>query len=186
MAAQPDQLRGKLLVASPSIVDPNFSRTVVLLTEHGAEGAMGLVLNRPAESTVSDVVPDLDWIADPQDHVHVGGPVAATSVIVLAEFEDPSRAALLVEGDLGFVPAEVGDPGELAASLRRRRIFAGHAGWGPGQLEAELEEDSWIIGDAQRDDAFAEEPLDLWAAVLRRMGREYALLATMPPDPSLN
>jgi putative transcriptional regulator len=112
--------------------------------------------------------------------------VAATSVIVLAEFEDPARAALLVEGDLGFVPAEVGDPEALAASLRRRRIFAGHAGWGPGQLEAELEEDSWIVGGARRDDVFADEPLDLWAAVLRRMGREYALLATMPPDPSLN
>jgi putative transcriptional regulator len=181
-----ERLKGKLLVASPSIVDPNFSRTVVLVTEHTGEGAMGLVLNRPAEPTVGDVVPDLDWIADPQDHVHVGGPVAATSVIVLAEFDEPERAALLIEGDLGFVPAEVADPDALAASLRRRRIFAGHAGWSEGQLEAELEEDSWIVGDAQRDDVFAEEPLDLWSAVLRRMGREYALLSTMPPDPSLN
>jgi putative transcriptional regulator len=186
MPDTPDQLKGKLLVASPSIVDPNFSRTVVLLTEHGPDGAMGLVLNRPAESTVGDVVPDLDWIADPQDHVHVGGPVAATSVIVLAEFEDPERAALLVEGDLGFVPAEVGDPDELAASLRRRRIFAGHAGWGPGQLEAELEEDSWIIEAAQRTDVFTEDPDSLWSAVLRRKGREYVLLATMPMDPSQN
>jgi putative transcriptional regulator len=185
--AAADQLKGKLLVALPSIGDPNFSRTVVLLTEHGPEGAMGLVLNRPAASTVEDVVPDLDWLAEPDDRVHVGGPVATTSVIVLAEFDEPERAAMLVEGDLGFVPAAAaGDDGDLVSSLRRRRVFAGHAGWGPGQLEAELEEDSWIVGAAERDDVFAEEPLELWATVLRRKGREYALLATMPPDPSLN
>jgi putative transcriptional regulator len=112
--------------------------------------------------------------------------VAATSVIVLAEFDDPGQAALIIDGDLGFVPASTPDRDALVSALRRRRIFAGHAGWGPGQLEAELEEDSWIVGPALADDVFAEEPDELWSTVLRRKGKEYALLATMPPDPSLN
>jgi len=179
-------LKGKLLIASPVIVDANFARTVIFVTEHGPEGAMGLVLNRRAESTVEQVVPDLDWIAEPGDHVHVGGPVAATSVIVLAEFADRGEAALIIDGDLGLVPAAADDREALVAALRRRRVFAGHAGWGPGQLEAELEEESWIVGPALPDDVFADEPHELWATALRRKGREYALLATMPPDPSLN
>jgi len=96
----------------------------------------------------------------------------------------PVRHILVVD-DVGFVPGD-GDFGLLAASTRRARVFAGYAGWGPGQLEAELEEDSWIIEPMRREDIFAEDPEELWAAVLRRKGRQYALLSTMPPDPSVN
>jgi len=182
-----DSLRGKLLLASPTMADPNFSRSVVLIAEHTEEGAMGLVLNRPAETTVGEAVPELTWLTDGgDDAVWVGGPVAAASVIVLAEFEDPSQAAVVVEGDLGFVPAEIEDRDELAANVRRARIFAGHSGWGPGQLEAELDEDSWIVEPARRTDVFTQDPESLWSAVLRRKGREYVLLATMPMDPSQN
>jgi putative transcriptional regulator len=181
-----ESLRGKLLIASPKIADPNFRRTVVLMAEHSEEGAMGLVLNRVSDATVGEAVPALAWIADEDSPVHVGGPVASTSVVVLAEFEDPSRAALLLDDDLGFIPAEAEDQDALAAATRRTRVFAGHSGWGPGQLEAELEEESWIIGEARREDVFAGDLDDLWAAVLRRMGREYALIATMPMDPSMN
>jgi putative transcriptional regulator len=179
-------LKGKLLIASPSIHDPNFRRTVVYMTEHGEEGAMGLVLNRAAQTTVSEAVPELAWLTDDSAIVHVGGPVAAQSVVVLAEFTDPSQSALLVEDDLGFVPAEIEDPGELAEGLRRARVFAGHAGWGPGQLEGEMEEESWIVERAHRDDVFTEDPETLWSSVLRRKGDKYALMATMPMDPSLN
>src|SRR3954453_14044619 len=106
-----ESLRGQLLIASPKIVDPNFRRVVVYMAEHNDDGAMGLVLNRPAETTVSEAVPDLEWLAGDGDAgVWVGGPVSASSVIVLAEFEDPSSAALLVEDDLGFVPAEIEEP----------------------------------------------------------------------------
>jgi len=181
-----ESLKGRLLIASPKIVDPNFRRTVVFMTEHGEDGAMGLILNRAAETTIRDAVPDLAWVSDPDAVVHVGGPVAATAVIVLAEFEDPELSALLVEDDLGFVPAEVEDTDVFLAGLRRARVFAGHAGWGAGQLEAELEDDSWIVEPAARDDLFTERPEGLWSEVLRRKGREYALLATMPMDPSLN
>jgi putative transcriptional regulator len=186
MASENESLKGRLLIASPTIIDPNFRRSVILMTDHGDEGAMGLILNRVASATVAEAVPELDWVADPGEPVHVGGPVAAGSVIVIAEFDDPARAALLVDDDLGFVPAEIDDREAFATGLRRTRVFAGHAGWGPGQLEAELEEKSWILEPAARDDVFTDDPEELWSQVLRRKGREYVLLSTMPEDPSLN
>jgi putative AlgH/UPF0301 family transcriptional regulator len=97
-----------------------------------------------------------------------------------------ARAALVVDGDLGFVPAEIEDRDEFVAGVRRVRVFAGHSGWGPGQLEAEIEEDSWIVEPAERGDVFTADPEALWSKVLRRKGAEYVLLATMPMDPSLN
>jgi putative transcriptional regulator len=182
-----ESLRGQLLVASPKIIDPNFRRTVVYMAEHSDEGAMGLVLNRPAQTTVAEAVPELGWLAtDGSDGVWVGGPVEPGSVMVLAEFDDPGQAALLLDDDLGFVPADVTEREGFADAVRRTRIFAGHAGWGPGQLESELEEDSWIVEPAQREDVFTTNPEALWSGVLRRKGREYVLLATMPEDPSLN
>ena len=178
-----DSLRGRLLIASPVLVDPNFHRTVILIAEHTDEGAMGLVLNRPAETLVTDAVPDLSELADSGAPVYVGGPVASDSVIVLAEFDEPALAGVLIEDDLGFVGSGSAD---LGGGVRRARVFAGHAGWGPGQLEGELEEDSWIVEPPRREEIFSEDPEALWAAVLRRKGREYALLSTMPPDPSVN
>lgn len=179
-------LRGRLIIASPRVMDPNFRRAVVLITEHSDAGAMGVVLNRPSDTTVDEVVPDLVPLVDGDELVHVGGPVAATSVVVLAEFDEPGAAALLVDGDLGFVPAEAADRAAFADVLRRRRVFAGHAGWGPGQLEGELEEDAWIVEPPMREEIFTEDAAGLWAAVLRRKGRRYALLSTMPLDPSMN
>jgi putative transcriptional regulator len=180
-------LRGQLIIASPTLQDPSFDRTVVLITEHDEEGAMGLVLNRPSDAPVVDAVPDLAWIAtDEDDLVYIGGPVAPDGVMVLAEWEDPTHAAILVEGDLGFVPGNAPSQEALELAVRRARVYAGHAGWGPGQLEDELAEDAWIVEAPRREELFSEDPENLWSAVLRRKGREFALLSTMPPDPSLN
>jgi putative transcriptional regulator len=182
-----ESLRGRLLVAAPVLKDPNFDRSVVFVAEHSEDGAMGLVLNRPSEARVADAIPDLEWTAGSGDDVvYVGGPVAPNGVIVLAEWADPTQAVVLVADDLGFVPGDADDPDALAAAVTRARVYAGHAGWGPGQLEAELEEEAWIVESPLRDELFSEDPESLWAAVLRRKGREFALLATMPPDPSLN
>src|SRR4051794_14718109 len=181
-----ESLRGKLILASPVLRDPNFVRTVVLIAEHTDEGAMGLVLNRPAAATVGDAVPDLSWLAGDEEPVYVGGPVAETAVIVLAEFERPELAGALVEDDLGFIGADADDADRLDGAIRRARVFAGHAGWGPGQLEDELGEEAWIVESPLREEIFTVEPEDLWAAVLRRKGNRYALLATMPLDPSVN
>ena len=181
-----ERLRGKLLLAGPLLKDPHFDRSVVYVTEHTEDGAMGLVLNRRSETPVEEAVPDLAWAAEPEDRVFVGGPVAPEGVIVLAEWSDPALAVVLLDDDLGFVPGGDADPGALAGAVRRARVYAGHAGWGPGQLEAELAEEAWILAEPRRADLFSDDPDGLWAAVLRRKGRGFALLSTMPPDPSLN
>jgi putative transcriptional regulator len=182
-----ESLRGKLLLSAPQLFDPNFRRSVVLIAEHTDEGAMGLVLNRQAQTTVAEAVPDLAWIAPTaEEPIYAGGPVAADSVIVLAEFDDPYLAAAIVIEDVGFIPAEGGDQSELAASTRRTRVFAGHAGWGPGQLEAEMDEQAWLVADPLPDDVFTEDPENLWSRVVGRKGRKWRLLATMPVDPSAN
>jgi putative transcriptional regulator len=177
-------LKGQLLVAGPGLVDPNFRRTVVLVGEHTEEGALGVVLNRASEATVSEAVPELAALVDGLEHVHVGGPVQQTAIVVLADFVEPDRAGALVLESIGFLPAEV-DPDELG-ELRRARVFAGYAGWGPGQLEEELEEGSWIVEPAVPGDVFTGDPEELWSDVLRRKGGPYEVLALMPPDPSLN
>jgi putative transcriptional regulator len=177
-------LQGQLLVASPSLLDPNFKRAVVLVTEHNENGAAGLVLNRPSEAEVSDAVPQLDVLADVGDHVWVGGPVQPNAVLVLGEFLDPDDAAVPLFGSLGFPSLE--EPDEVVPITTRRRIFAGYAGWGSGQLEDELAREDWILEPASNDDAFTEAPDELWADVLRRKGGIYELVARMPEDPSVN
>jgi len=182
-----ESLRGKLLIASPAIVDPHFRKTVVLLAEHTDEGAMGVVLNREADVTVGEAVPGLAYLAGGDDvAVHVGGPVSANAVTVLAQFTDPERAALLIDEDVGFAPAEAADSEDISEAVLRSRVFAGHAGWGAGQLEAEMEEESWIVEVPLPEDLFTQDPEGLWAAILRRKGGTYALIATMPADPTLN
>jgi putative transcriptional regulator len=179
-------LRGQLLVAAPDLVDPNFRRAVVLVTEHGDEGAMGLVLNRPTEAAVGEAAPELAALAGEMDLVHVGGPVQPRAVTVLAEFDEPAQAAHLVTADIGFVPADA-DLAVLAATTRRARVFAGYAGWSPGQLEAELEDEGWlVVGDTRPEDLFGTDADGLWSAVLRRQGGHLALVARMPEDPSQN
>jgi putative transcriptional regulator len=174
----PGSLRGQLLIASPALSD-YFRRTVVLVIEHGEEGAMGIVLNRLSETSVAEAVPDLAEAAEPGDLVWIGGPVGSQAVVALGEFEDTADAGTLVVGNVGTL-----DPDRPAAALRRLRVYAGYAGWAPGQLEAELEQDAWILEAADPEDPFREG--DLWALVLGRKGGAYALLATMPADASLN
>ncbi len=178
-------LKGRLLFATPALFDPNFRRTVVLVGEHGQEGAMGLVLNRPADVTVGEAVPPLAALAGEESRVYVGGPVQPEAVLVLAEFDDPGAAASIVVGDVGFASSE-GDLEELGEAVRRARVFAGYSGWGPGQLEAELEEESWLVEPAEGVDLFPEPGDDLFGSVLRRKGGTYRVLALMPEDPSTN
>jgi putative transcriptional regulator len=177
-------LKGHLLIAGPGLVDPNFHRTVVLVGEHSEEGALGVILNRVSESTVDEALPELAPVVDGMDTIHVGGPVQPSAIVVLAEFVDVEQAGTLVLGSVGFLPSEV-DPLELG-ELRRARVFAGYAGWGPGQLDGELAEGSWIVEPALPEDVFTPDPATLWSDVLQRKGGPFGVLALMPPDPSLN
>jgi putative transcriptional regulator len=177
-------LQGQLLVAGPGLVDPNFWRTVVLVGEHSDEGALGVVLNRASETTVEEAVPELALLAEEMGAVHLGGPVQPSAIVVLADFVEPDEAQALVLDSIGFLPSEV-DPAALG-ELRRARIFAGYAGWGPGQLEGELDEGSWIVEPALAEDVFTDDAEGLWSSVLRRKGGPFSLLASMPPDPNRN
>ena len=178
-------LRGQLLVAGPALLDPNFHRTVVLLGEHGEDGAMGLVLNRVSEVTVADAVPPIADLVDDGDLVHVGGPVQPQAVVVLADFVEPQHAGALVLDTIGFLPGDVDDGNDLG-ELRGVRVYAGYAGWSPGQLEQELDEQSWVVLPAQPSDVFTTAPEALWSAVLRRHGGALGILALLPEDPHVN
>ena len=179
-----ESLRGRLLIASPALVDPNFARSVVLITEHGEEGAMGVVLNRPSQTEVAEVAPELGQLIDAEP-VFIGGPVQPQALVVLAEFSDPRAAAWLVVSDVGFVSAET-DSDQLGCAIRRGRVYAGYSGWDVGQLEAELSEDAWIVEPPLPAELFPDDPELLWQAVLARKGGQFALIARMPDDPSLN
>jgi putative transcriptional regulator len=180
-----ESIRGQLLIAGPTLLDPNFWRTVVLIVEHTDDGALGLVLNRPSETTVAETVPQLEELIDPEQPVYVGGPVAPSAVIVLARFDDPGDAALLAFADVGVLGSSISIE-EPVDGVRDGRAFIGHAGWGPGQLDGELERGDWIVEPAQLEDAFSGDPESLWASVLTRKGGSYALIARMPADPSWN
>ena len=180
-----DSARGQLLIAGPSLLDPNFWRTVVLVIEHTDDGALGLVLNRPSETTVGEAVSQLDELVDVSENLFIGGPVQPSAVIVLAEFEDPSDAALIAFDDVGVLGTG-SSLEEAGAGVRSGRAFVGHAGWGPGQLDSEIERGDWILEPARREDAFSADPRELWPEVLTRKGGSYALIARMPPDPSVN
>jgi putative transcriptional regulator len=178
-------LRGQLLIAGPSLWDPNFRRTVVLIGHHDEEGAVGVVLNQAADLTVADAVPPLAQLVDPGERLFVGGPVEPQAALVLAELQDVSRAEIVALGSIGFLAGEI-EPEEIGG-IRRARVFAGHAGWGPGQLEAETQEaGSWLVEPALAEDVFAPRPEHLWDRVLRRMGPQHDMLRLMPLDPSMN
>ncbi|MGH2915878.1 MAG: YqgE/AlgH family protein [Solirubrobacteraceae bacterium] len=179
-----DSARGQLLIAGPGLADPNFWRTVVLVVEHSDDGALGLVLNRPSETTVGEAITELDELPALDDPLYVGGPVQPSALIVLGQFQRPGEAALIAFGDVGVLAG--GEHADAPPDLHRGRAFAGHAGWGPGQLDDELARGDWILEPACHEDAFTTAPLSLWRSVLTRKGGSYALVARMPADPSVN
>jgi putative transcriptional regulator len=184
---------GRLLVATPMLSDPNFRRTVVLVVEHEPnEGTLGVVLNRPTEVSVGQVLEPWTDLASGPSVVFTGGPVAPTSALALARANgdgDPLGWRALDSGPemsrIGLVDLEA-PPQVLAAEIGSLRVFAGYAGWGSGQLESEIEEGAWYVLPGRPADPFNADPERLWPEVLRRQGGELALVATFPDDPRLN
>ncbi len=196
-----EPLRGRLLVATPELTDPNFSRTVVLICDHGEEGAFGIVLNRATDRLLADVLEPWAAVASAPGVVFRGGPVCSDQAIGLGcstaqeaglswaplfgdlELADPARADL---GRAGL--ASVGlDDGPDGLALLHFRLFTGYAGWGRDQLEAEIETGSWFVVDADpTTDLFGADPDRLWSDVLRRQPGRTAWFANCPEDRSTN
>lgn len=179
-------LAGKLLIAEPTLPDPNFHRTVVVMLEHSPEGAIGLVLDRPSMTGVGEVLPQwADRVATP-GAVFTGGPVSPEVAICLAERPDPEP----VEGwqpVLGRVGTlDVGQPPATFPDLGRLRVFSGYSGWSAGQLEGELEAGGWFVVDRHDDDLFTGDPDELWRTVLRRQPGKLSTVGLYPTDPSWN
>lgn len=177
-------LKGRLLISSGGLYDPNFRHTVVVLGEHGPEGAVGVILNRPMDPGVEEVVPALADLVPPGEPVYEGGPVATNQAVVLADVPVPGFVDIPVLGSVGFVTGEI--PAEIRSVLRKARVFLGHAGWGAGQLEGELEEGAWILADPTPADLFTPSPLTLWHDILKRKGPPYDGMARIPFDPTMN
>jgi putative transcriptional regulator len=183
-----ESLTGRLLVATPALRDPNFERTVVLLVAHEEGGALGVVLNRATEVPVAEVLGSWGSLAGEPSVVFEGGPVQPEAAICLARTRpgiDALNGFNRVAGAVGTVDLS-GDPDMLRDGVLGVRVFAGYAGWRPGQLENEISGGSWFVFDALPGDAFAHRPDDLWSMVLRRQGGLMAAVAHYPSDPSLN
>lgn len=188
--------RGRLLVATPMLDDPNFERSVVYLVEHHDEGALGLVLNRPSGEELVD--PLEGWV-DAQSApslVFSGGPVDPDALIALARLEQRVAARPIEEdeessylapltGDIASADLAA-DPALVVGMISALRIFRGYAGWEPGQLEAEIETGSWIVVDSESTDVFTADPDELWRAVLRRQPGRLGWLAEAPDDLTWN
>jgi putative transcriptional regulator len=182
----PETLRGRLLVATPPLVDPNFDRSVVLLLEHGDDGALGIMLNRPTDATLATVLPEWHRHASAPGVVFSGGPVAPEAVIALARGgREQAEGWVPVLGELGTVDVGL-DPSDLAFDIEALRIFVGYAGWAPGQLEAELDQEAWFVVATSELDPFSGDPEHLWRDVLRRQRGRVAMFANYPADPEVN
>ncbi|MFE3248906.1 YqgE/AlgH family protein [Streptomyces sp. NPDC059209] len=180
-------LTGRLLVATPALADPNFDRAVVLLLDHDEEGSLGVVLNRPTPVDVGDILESWGGLAGDPGVVFQGGPVSLDSALGLAVIpgDEGPIGWRRVHGAIGLVDLET-PPELLARALGSLRIFAGYAGWGPGQLQNELTEGAWYVVESEPGDVSSPRPENLWRAVLRRQRSELAMVATYPDDPSLN
>lgn len=181
-------LRGRLLVATPSLREPTFHRTVILMLDHGENGALGVVLNRPTTVDVGVVLPDWqDYVSEPAQ-LFQGGPVGldgAMGVVVLPRGTELPPDVDRMTGLFGLVDLDAA-PESVVPHLGGVRVFAGYAGWGDGQLEAEIAERSWFVVDAVADDLLTPEPEQLWRRVLRRQGGDLAIVSTFAVDASLN
>ena len=195
-----DIVAGGLLVAMPLLADPNFDHTVIFLLEHSTDaGTVGVVLNRPSEVTLEHVLPTWAPLAVGSEFFHVGGPCQTDAALCLVRGEsldtraggEGGRAELAA---VGLKPAAAGvyladldvEPDACAHLIDDLRVYAGYAGWGAGQLDAEIAEGAWLCLPAHVEDVFNTEPATLWRSVLRRKSGPLAILRSAPEDPSLN
>ena len=180
--------KGRLLLAAPPLEDPNFDRTVIYVLEHHDEGAVGVVINRSSDEALDEPLDRWIDLQTAPSSVFEGGPVESTALIALAAAKDPDVDDEALTPIVGAIASAdlTADPAIVAASVNEVRVFRGYAGWGPGQLEGEIDAGSWLVLDAQTSDVFTNTPDELWREVLRRQPGRLAWLANAPDDLSMN
>lgn len=177
---------GRVLVSEPFLPDPNFERTVILMTEHNTEGSIGFVLNKPAENVVGDVIEELKHY---EEKLYIGGPVQQDTLHVIHRCEGIEDAI-----ELGAGLFWGGRFDDIITMIHANQIkaedikfFLGYSGWSPGQLEQELEVDSWIVSQHVNPDLIFETTYDqMWAKALKSMGGRYSIFSNYPVDPRMN
>ncbi|MGY1758445.1 YqgE/AlgH family protein [Geodermatophilus sp. SYSU D01062] len=184
-----DVVPGSLLVAMPGLTDPNFAGTVVYVLDHNDSGTLGVVLGRPSQVEIRDVLPGWCDLAVEPGVFHVGGPCETDTALCLASAPGAAgegEGLRRVAGDVYLVDLDA-DPGSLEGGLSGLRVFAGYAGWSPGQLAAEVAEGAWACVPGTPGDVLSElSGPQLWRAVLARQTGRLAVLSTAPADPSAN
>ena len=177
-------LQGSLLVAAPTLVDPIFARSVVLMAGDDDDGAYGVILNRPTSIEVGDVLPG--WVENLTEPavVHIGGPVQADTAVGVGRLRRGLRPPgwTPIFDDVGLVDLDVA-PADTAGFIGELRVFAGYSGWGARQLHAELDGPDWFVVAAEESDPFMADAVGLWKSVLQRQRGHLALFANYPPSP---
>ncbi|MEZ5015824.1 MAG: YqgE/AlgH family protein [Flavipsychrobacter sp.] len=176
---------GRILIAEPFLKDSSFARSVVLLCEHGSEGALGFILNKPTEMTIGDLLPEL---YAPTTIINKGGPVQLDTLHMLHGLPKELGGSEVANGVYWGGSYEVLQSLITDTTLKNNlvKLLVGYAGWSPGQLEDELKEGSWLISDINDDIIFETDPNEMWRKAILSLGKEYAYLANMPTDPQLN
>jgi len=178
----------RLLIAAPALADPEFFRTVVFLIEHDDTGTAGVIINRPSHTPVGQILPDWQDVMSEPSVVFNGGPVQRDGALGLGQLAgstDAGHGLRAVSGGLALVDLDA-EAAEVAVGASSLRVFAGHSGWSPGQLESEISDGGWFVVQGGLDDVFSETPGSLWRAVLRRQPAPLSLLSTYPVDVGLN
>ena len=183
------QTKGRLLLATPPLTDPNFDRTVVYMLEHHEDGAIGLVLNRPTDEALVEPLDRWIDLQSAPSSVFAGGPVDTNAMIAIATtkglLNETTELLTPISGLIASTDLSA-DPALVAAHVDAVRIFRGYAGWGAGQLDVEVDEGAWLVLNAEIGDVFSDRPDDLWHDVLRRQPGRLSWLALAPDDLSLN
>lgn len=179
-------LRGQLLLDGGKLQGSFFHRTVVLICQHDLEGAFGLVLNRSSEKTVAELIPEEMPVGLGKLDVFLGGPVQPSTLSYIHRVEAPASGDVLPEISLGHSLEEMVALARRPMIARRIKVFAGYAGWSPGQLDEEIKRGAWLTHPASASLVFESDPESLWKQILRSMGWQYSLLADAPEDLSDN
>ena len=183
------QTKGRLLLATPPLEDPNFDRTVIYVLEHHEDGAIGLVLNRPSDEALEAPLDRWIDLQTAPSSVFTGGPVETNAMIGMATTkvvtDEPVEHITPISGLIASTDLSA-DPALVAAHVDTVRVFRGYAGWTGGQLDAEIDQGAWLVLDAEIDDVFSDRPDELWYTVLKRQPGRLSWLALAPDDLSLN